>query len=116
MMKKFILSMSIISLDHMKISTQLLEEETIYTLLAGDEQSYRVTGAYDLGGIIARLDHLMELVFYFQLYMNPVSMGGQIKLQISINAEKTTSFDIGYETYFNTLDLGFNITYFDILS
>ena len=32
-----------------------------------------------------------------------------------MNAERTSSFDIGYETYFNSLDLGFNITYFDIL-
>ena len=32
-----------------------------------------------------------------------------------INAEKTKSFDIGYETYFDNLDLDFNITYFDIL-
>ena len=31
-----------------------------------------------------------------------------------INAEKTTSFDIGYETYFNNLNLGLDITYFDI--
>ena len=32
----------------------------------------------------------------------------------NMNAERTSSFDIGYETYFDTLDLGFNITYFDI--
>ena len=32
----------------------------------------------------------------------------------NMNAERTSSFDIGYETYFNSLDLGFNITYFDI--
>jgi hypothetical protein len=47
--------------------------------------------------------------------MNRASMVGQIQNGENIHAEKTTSFDIGYETYFNTLDLNFNITYFDIL-
>ena len=48
----------------------------------------------------------MEQDFYFQLYMSRESMDGQIQDGENINAEKTTSFDIGYETYFDSLDLG----------
>jgi len=80
---------------------------------AGDEQSYRVTGAYDLGsnskirssyGTGFLFPSLYESAGYMYTRTTPDNM----------NAERTSSFDIGYETYFNTLDLGFNITYFDI--
>ena len=80
---------------------------------AGDEQSYRATGAYDLGsnnkirisyGIGFLFPSLYESAGYMYTRTTPDNM----------NAERTSSFDIGYETYFDTLDLGFNITYFDI--
>ena len=80
---------------------------------AGDEQSYRVTGAYDLGGnnkirssygIGFLFPSLYESAGYMYTRTTPDNM----------NAERTSSFDVGYETFFDTLNLEFNITYFDI--
>jgi len=81
---------------------------------AGDEQSYRVTGAYDLGRN-SKIRSSYGTGFLFPALYESGQYGWSNQVVDSINAEKTTSFDIGYETYFNTLDLGFNITYFDIL-
>jgi len=81
---------------------------------AGDEQSYRVTGAYDLGRN-SKIRSSYGTGFLFPALYESGQYGWSNQVADKINAEKTTSFDIGYETYFNTLDLGFNITYFDIL-
>ena len=81
---------------------------------AGDEQSYRVTGAYDLGRN-SKIRSSYGTGFLFPALYESGQYGWSNQVADMINAEKTTSFDIGYETYFNTLDLGFNITYFDIL-
>ena len=81
---------------------------------AGDEQSYRVTGAYDLGRN-SKIRSSYGTGFLFPALYESGQYGWSNQVVDMINAEKTTSFDIGYETYFNTLDLGFNITYFDIL-
>ena len=81
---------------------------------AGDEQSYRVTGAYDLGRN-SKIRSSYGTGFLFPALYESGQYGWSNQVVDRINAEKTTSFDIGYETYFNTLDLGFNITYFDIL-
>ena len=81
---------------------------------AGDEQSYRITGAYDLGRN-SKIRSSYGTGFLFPALYESGQYGWSNQVVDRINAEKTTSFDIGYETYFNTLDLGFNITYFDIL-
>jgi vitamin B12 transporter len=81
---------------------------------AGDEQSYRITGAYDLGGN-SKIRSSYGTGFLFPALYESGQYGWSNQVVDRINAEKTTSFDIGYETYFDTLDLGFNITYFDIL-
>ena len=81
---------------------------------AGDEQSYRITGAYDLGRN-SKIRSSYGTGFLFPALYESGQYGWSNQVADMINAEKTTSFDIGYETYFNTLDLGFNITYFDIL-
>ena len=79
----------------------------------GDEQSYRVTGAYDLGNN-SKIRSSYGTGFLFpSLYTG--SKYGFTNIPTHVNAEKTTSFDVGYETFFNSLNLGFNITYFDIL-
>ena len=79
----------------------------------GDEQSYRVTGAYDLGNN-SKIRSSYGTGFLFpSLYTSAKYGFGNIPTHV--DAEKTTSFDMGYETFFNSLDLGFNITYFDIL-
>ena len=79
----------------------------------GDEQSYRVTGAYDLGNN-SKIRSSYGTGFLFpSLYTSAKYGYGNIPTHV--DAEKTTSFDMGYETFFNSLDLGFNITYFDIL-
>jgi len=97
--------------------------ENIYTTIggrndrhttAGDEQSYRVTGAYDLGGN-SKIRSSYGTGFLFPALYESGQYGWSNQVVDSINAEKTTSFDLGYETYFKTLDLGFNITYFDIV-
>jgi vitamin B12 transporter len=79
----------------------------------GDEQSYRVTGAYDLGGNSKIRSSYGTGFLYPSLYTS--AKYGYGNIPTNVTAEKTSSFDIGYETFFNSLDLGFNITYFDIL-
>ena len=81
---------------------------------AGDEQSYKVSGAYNLGGN-NKIRSSYGTGFLFPALYESGQYGWSNQVVDSITAEKTTSFDIGYETYFDTLDLGFNITYFDIL-
>jgi vitamin B12 transporter len=81
---------------------------------AGDEQSYRVTGAYDLGGN-SKIRSSYGKGFLFPALYESGQYGWSNEDKEYVNAEKTTSFDIGYETYFNNLDLGFSFTYFDIL-
>jgi vitamin B12 transporter len=80
---------------------------------AGNEQSYRVTGSYDLGGN-SKIRSSYGTGFMFpSLYQSGKYGFGNIPGHIT--AEKTNSFDIGYETYFDAQNLSFNITYFDIL-
>ena len=82
--------------------------------LSGDEQSYRITGAYDLGNNSKiRFSHGTGFLFPALYESGEYAWTNQNGEEI--HAEKTTSFDIGYEAYFDSLDLGFNITYFDIL-
>ena len=80
---------------------------------AGDEQSFRVTGAYDLGGN-SKIRSSYGTGFLFPSLYESGRYGYTTTDAENINAEKTSSFDFGYETYFDSLDLGFNITYFDI--
>ena len=80
---------------------------------AGDEQSYRVTGAYDLGGN-SKIRSSYGIGFLFPSLYESAGYAFSRTSSNNMNAERTSSFDIGYETYFNSLDLGFNITYFDI--
>ena len=82
--------------------------------LSGDEQSYRITGAYDLGNN-SKIRSSYGTGFLFPAIYESGEYGWANQNGESIHAEKTTSFDIGYETYINSLDLNFNITYFDIL-
>jgi len=79
----------------------------------GDEQSYRVTGTYDLGGNSKIRSSYGTGFLYPSLYTS--AKYGYTNIPTNVTAEKTSSFDIGYETFFNSLNLGFNITYFDIL-
>ena len=82
--------------------------------LSGDEQSYRITGAYDLGNN-SKIRSSYGTGFLFPSLYESGEYAWTNTSGENINAEKTTSFDIGYETYYNNLDLGLNITYFDIL-
>ena len=82
--------------------------------LSGDEQSYRITGAYDLGNN-NKIRFSYGTGFLFPALYESGEYAWTNTSGENINAEKTSSFDIGYETYFNSLDLGLNITYFDIL-
>ena len=82
--------------------------------LSGDEQSYRITGAYDLGNN-SKIRSSYGTGFLFPAIYESGEYAWTNQNGESIHAEKTTSFDIGYETYINSLDLNFNITYFDIL-
>ena len=82
--------------------------------LSGDEQSYRITGAYDLGNN-SKIRSSYGTGFLFPALYESGEYAWTNTSGENINAEKTTSFDIGYETYFDSLDLDFNITYFDIL-
>jgi vitamin B12 transporter len=82
--------------------------------LSGDEQSYRITGAYDLGNN-SKIRSSYGTGFLFPALYESGEYGWTNTSGENINAEKTTSFDIGYETYFSSLNLGLNITYFDIL-
>ena len=80
---------------------------------AGDEQSYRATGAYDLGGN-SKVRSSYGIGFLFPSLYESDGYAYSRTSSDNINAERTSSFDIGYETYFDNLDLGLNITYFDI--
>jgi len=80
---------------------------------AGDEQSYRATGSFDLGGN-SKIRSSYGIGFLFPSLYESAGYAYTTTSSDNINAERTSSFDIGYETYFHTLDLGFNITYFDI--
>ena len=82
--------------------------------LSGDEQSYRITGAYDLGNN-SKIRSSYGTGFLFPAIYESGEYAWTNQNGESIHAEKTTSFDIGYETYINSLGLNFNITYFDIL-
>jgi vitamin B12 transporter len=82
--------------------------------LSGDEQSYRITGAYDLGGN-SKIRSSYGTGFLFPALYESGEYGWTNQNGESIHAEKTTSFDIGYETFLNNLNLGLIITYFDIL-
>ena len=82
--------------------------------LSGDEQSYRVTGAYDLGNN-SKIRSSYGTGFLFPALYESGEYAWTNQNGESIHAEKTTSFDIGYETYLDSLDLNLNITYFDIL-
>jgi vitamin B12 transporter len=81
---------------------------------AGDEQSYRATAAYDLGGN-SKIRSSYGTGFLFPALYETGQYGWSNQVKDAVNAEKTISFDIGYETYFDALDLGFIITYFDIV-
>ena len=80
---------------------------------AGDEQSYRVSGAYDLGGN-SKIRSSYGIGFLFPSLYESAGYMYTRTTPDNMNAERTSSFDIGYEIYFDNLDLGFNITYFDI--
>ena len=82
--------------------------------LSGDEQSYRFTGAYNLGGN-SKIRSSYGTGFLFPAIYESGEYAWTNQNGESIHAEKTTSFDIGYETFFNNLNLGFIITYFDIV-
>ena len=82
--------------------------------LSGDEQSYRITGAYDLGNN-SKIRSSYGTGFLFPSIYESGEYAWTNQNGESIHAEKTTSFDIGYETYLDSLNLNLNITYFDIL-
>tara|TARA_B100000965_G_scaffold399840_1_gene420628 strand:+ start:947 stop:2866 length:1920 start_codon:yes stop_codon:yes gene_type:complete len=82
--------------------------------LSGDEQSYRITGTYNLGGN-SKIRSSYGTGFLFPALYESGEYAWTNQNGESIHAEKTTSFDIGYETFFNNLNLGFIITYFDIV-
>ena len=81
---------------------------------SGNEQSYRVTGAYGLSGN-SKIRSSYGTGFLFPALYESGEYGWTNNAGDQIHAEKTKSFDIGYETYFDNLNLGFNITYFDII-
>ncbi len=82
--------------------------------LSGDEQSYRITGAYDLGGN-SKIRSSYGTGFLFPAIYESGEYAWTNQDGDKINAEKTTSFDIGYENFFENINFGFNITYFDIV-
>tara|TARA_Y100000816_G_scaffold99435_1_gene69288 strand:+ start:133 stop:2046 length:1914 start_codon:yes stop_codon:yes gene_type:complete len=82
--------------------------------LSGDEQSYRITGAYSLGGN-SKIRSSYGTGFLFPAIYESGEYAWTNQNGESIHAEKTISFDIGYETYLDSLNLNFNVTYFDIL-
>jgi vitamin B12 transporter len=81
---------------------------------AGDEQSFRTTAAYNLGGN-SKIRASYGTGFLFPALYESGQYGWSNEGKENVNAEKSTSYDIGYETYFENLDLGFNITYFNIV-
>ena len=105
------------------VDYQFRPYENIYTTIggrndihttAGDEQSFRATGAYDLGGS-SKIRSSYGTGFLFPALYESGQYGWSNQIKDDVNAEKTTSFDIGYETYFDNLNLNFNITYFNIV-
>ena len=82
--------------------------------LSGDEQSYRITGAYSIGGN-NKIRTSYGTGFLFPAIYESGEYAWTNQNGENIYAEKTTSFDIGYETYLDSLNLNFNITYFNIL-
>ena len=82
--------------------------------LSGDEQSYRVTGAYSLG-VNSKIRSSYGTGFLFPAIYESGEYAWTNQNGEEINAEKTTSFDIGYETFLNSLKMNFYVTYFDIL-
>ena len=81
---------------------------------AGDEQSYRATMSYTLNkNSKIRASYGTGFIFP-TLYEGHSYEWTNTAVLEDVIAEKNTSFDIGYETFFENLDLGFNITYFDI--
>jgi len=81
---------------------------------AGDEQSYRATTSYSLDkNSKIRTSYGTGFIFP-TLYEGHSYEWTNTAILEDVVAEKSTSFDIGYETFFENLNLGFNITYFDI--
>ena len=81
---------------------------------AGDEQSYRATTSYKLDkNSKFRASYGTGFIFP-TLYEGHSYEWTNTAVLEEVVAEKSTSFDIGYETFFENLNLGFNITYFDI--
>jgi len=105
------------------IDYQIRPYENIYATIggrndihttAGDEQSYRATAAYKLNSE-SKIRASYGTGFLFpSLYEGHAYEWTNTAPLESVSAEKSTSFDIGYETFFESLNLGFNITYFDI--
>ena len=81
---------------------------------AGDEQSYRATTSYKLDKSSKfRASYGTGFIFP-TLYEGHSYEWTNTAVLEEVVAEKSTSFDIGYETFFEKLNLGFDITYFDI--
>jgi len=105
------------------IDYQFRPYEKIYTTVgfrndkhttAGDEQSYRTTTSYKLNrNSKIRASYGTGFVFP-TLYEGHNYEWTNTAIKESVVAEKSKSFDIGYETFFKNLNLGFNVTYFDI--
>ena len=81
---------------------------------AGDEESYRTTVAYKLDGNSKIRASFGTGITFPALYDNHDYGFSNANPKESIVAEKSKSFDFGYETFFESLNLGFNISYFDI--
>ena len=82
--------------------------------LSGDEQSFRVTGAYNLN-TYGKIRTSYGTGFLFPALYESGQYGWTNQSGEKIHAEKTSSFDIGYEIYLDSLNLGLDVTYFDIL-
>ena len=104
------------------IDYQFRPHKNIYTTIggrndkhttAGDEQSYRVTTAYKVDNN-SKIRASYGTGFLFPALYDGHAYGWSNTNKDSVNAEKTTSFDLGYETYFDRQNLAFNITYFNI--
>jgi vitamin B12 transporter len=105
------------------VDYQFRPSENIYTTfggrndihsLSGDEQSYRITGAYNLGGS-SKIRASYGTGFLFPALYESGEYGWTNQSGEKIHAEKTSSFDIGFETFLDSLNLKLDITYFDIL-
>ena len=81
---------------------------------AGDEQSYRTTASYKLDkNSKIRASYGTGFIFP-TIYEGHNYEWTNTAIKEEVVAEKSTSFDIGYETFFENLNIGLNITYFDI--